>query len=145
MAPEDSGREPTRYPTLTGLDTTEPTQLSDRVRSGLPFTTLDTLVDRSGLSRQDVLGVLQIPARTLSRRRTEGRFNADESDRLLRVARVWARVLDLFDGDVDGARTWLHAPQSIFDDATPLDFARTEIGARAVEALIDRMEHGVAS
>lgn len=135
----------TRYPTLTGLDTTEPTQLSDQVRSGLPFTSLDTLIDRSGLSRRDVLGVLQIPTRTLSRRKTEGRFNADESDRLLRVARVWARVLDLFDDDIDGARNWMHSPQSMFEGSSPLDFIRTEVGARAVEALVDRMEHGVVS
>lgn len=38
---------------------------------------------------------------------------------------------------------WLQTPQPGLADQQPLAFARTEIGARAVEDLIGRLEHGV--
>jgi uncharacterized protein (DUF2384 family) len=34
-------------------------------------------------------------------------------------------------------------PCEELDDTSPLDFSRTEIGAREVEDLIGRLEHGV--
>ncbi|WP_082407641.1 MbcA/ParS/Xre antitoxin family protein [Verrucomicrobium spinosum] len=37
----------------------------------------------------------------------------------------------------------LNAPQTGLGGAIPLDYARTEVGAREVEALLTRIEHGV--
>ena len=48
--------------------------------------------------------LVQINPRTLSRRKREGRLHADESDRVLRLSRVYGRTLDLFGGDLDKAR-----------------------------------------
>jgi putative toxin-antitoxin system antitoxin component (TIGR02293 family) len=59
------------------------------------------------------------------------------------VARVFARALALFDGDADQARAWLSAPQPALGGMPPLVLARTDLGAREVEALVDRLEHGV--
>jgi len=43
------------------------------------------------------------------------------------------------------ARQWMRSSQQSFDGATPWDMARTEVGAREVESLIGRLEHGVFS
>ena len=67
----------------------------------------------------------------------------DESDRLLRASRVFGRALELFEGDPEAARRWLGLPQPALGGATPLAFARTEAGAREVEDLVGRLEHGV--
>jgi len=92
-----------------------------------------------------LLKFVDISRRTLLRRKSEGRFSPDESDRLLRAARVVARALALFDGDRDAALEWLNEPQPALGGAVPLDMARTEIGAREVETLTYRLEHGVYS
>jgi putative toxin-antitoxin system antitoxin component (TIGR02293 family) len=51
--------------------------------------------------------------------------------------------VQLFEGDADAARRWLTTPSKELDNTAPLDFARTELGAREVEDLIGRLEHGV--
>ena len=83
--------------------------------------------------------------RTLDRRKREGHLLPEESDRLLRVSRVFGKALELFEGDPKSAREWLSAPQTALGGAVPLDMARTDIGALEVEALAGRLEHGVFS
>ena len=87
--------------------------------------------------------MLHIRMRTLSRRKEEGRLRPDESDRLLRASRLFGKILDLFEGDLEKARAWFHAPQEGLGGATPMEFARTDIGSREVENLVGRLEYGV--
>jgi putative toxin-antitoxin system antitoxin component (TIGR02293 family) len=51
----------------------------------------------------------------------------------------------LFEGDANAARQWLTAPQPALGGSTPGDYAATELGAREVENLIGRLEHGIPS
>ena len=72
-------------------------------------------------------------------------MTSGESDRLLRTARLFRLAVDLFDGDRQAARQWLQTPKRALGGATPLDHAATEVGAREVEDLVGRAEHGVVS
>ena len=73
----------------------------------------------------------------------KGQLDPEESDRLLRVSRVFAKTLDLFEGDAEAAKQWFHTPARALGGERPLDFARTDLGTKEVEALIDRLEQGV--
>ena len=64
----------------------------DRVRSGLPYAALEAVATRYGMSQEAVVRVLRLPLRTLGRRKKDGRLSPDESDRLLRLARIGAIV-----------------------------------------------------
>jgi putative toxin-antitoxin system antitoxin component (TIGR02293 family) len=64
---------------------------------------------------------------------------------LLRISTIFDKTVDLFEGDVRGAVTWLTAPMRALAGESPLRYSRTEIGAREVENLIGRLEHGVFS
>ena len=87
--------------------------------------------------------IVDIPRRTLTRRKREGVF-PDESDRLLRAARLFGRALEVFDGNREAAAEWLTtAPPAL--GGVPIAFARTDLGTREVERLIGRLEHGVFS
>lgn len=68
---------------------------------------------------------------------------ADQFDRLSRVSKVFERTLELFEADAATARAWLGHPQRALGGAVPLDLLGTELGARQVEDLIGRLEHGV--
>ncbi len=68
-----------------------------------------------------------------------------ESERLLRLAEIFEAALSLFDGDHDGVRQWLTSPVRGLGNARPIDYARTELGAREVRNLIGRLEDGVFS
>jgi putative toxin-antitoxin system antitoxin component (TIGR02293 family) len=68
-----------------------------------------------------------------------------ESEQLLRLADLYQKTLDLFEGDAVAARTWLGSPNGALGYRVPLSLAETEDGGRAVEELIGRLENGVYS
>ncbi len=81
----------------------------------------------------------------LTKRKPSARLRPETSDRLVRLARLMAAAEALHEGDAAAARRWMESPQTALGGATPLDYARTEVGAREVEQLIGRLEHGVFS
>jgi putative toxin-antitoxin system antitoxin component (TIGR02293 family) len=86
--------------------------------------------------------VLSIPPSTLSRRKREGHLDRDESERAFRLARLVDRAAEMT-GSLEGGVRWLKASQYALGGQTPLDYADTEVGARVVEDLIGRIEHGI--
>ena len=133
------------YVVLLGMNAFDPREVLRAVNKGLPYRAFDRFCRNSGLPVDTVSALIDIPRRTMTRRKADGRFLPSESDRLLRAARLFAQALELFEGDRDAARGWLVAAQSALGNAAPLDLARTEFGSREVERLIARLEHGVFS
>jgi putative toxin-antitoxin system antitoxin component (TIGR02293 family) len=118
--------------------------LIDTVLNGLPFSELVALRELLGQPLEQLAGNLGISRATLHRRKHAGRLEQGESDRVVRYARLMGKATEVF-GSVEQARQWLGFPQFGLGNATPLDYARTEIGAREVENLLGRIEHGVYS
>jgi putative toxin-antitoxin system antitoxin component (TIGR02293 family) len=119
------------------------TQLIAAVERGFPYQLLHALSDSTGLSIETIADVARIPARTLSRRKASGRLEPDESERLLRLSNLVDKATALFESDRQAAIEWLCRPQKALGDGVPLQYAKSEIGARAVEDLIGRLEHGI--
>ena len=140
---EACGPGANNYVVLLGLETFDSRQLRRSVERGLPYSTFERLVANTTLPSDDALVLVNIPQRTLTRRKREGRFRQDESDRLMRASRIFARALSLFEGDRNAAKQWLSAPQKALGNESPLTLARMEVGALEVERLIGRLEHGV--
>lgn len=133
------------YVTLLGLEPSDTISLVRKVERGLPFRAAERLRRNMALTLDELAELIQVRPRTLSRRREEGRLQPDESDRALRASRLFGRALELFEGDAAAARSWLSSAQPALGGAVPLSIARTELGAREVEELIGRLEHGVFS
>jgi putative toxin-antitoxin system antitoxin component (TIGR02293 family) len=133
------------YVTLLGLHTFDLPQLLRAIERGLPFQAIERLHRSVGLEVEEIARLVQIPRRTLTRRRQEGRFLPVESDRLVAAARLLGKTLDLFEGNPDAAKRWLLAPQTALGGAVPLEIAKTKVGAREVETVIDRLEQGIFS
>ena len=133
------------YVVLLGMNTFDAREVLRAVNKGLPYRAFDRFCRNTGLSFDEVIALIDIPRRTMTRRKADGRFRPGESDRLLRASRLFAQALELFEGDRDAALGWLMAAQSALGHAIPLHLARTEVGSREVERLITRLEHGVFS
>jgi putative toxin-antitoxin system antitoxin component (TIGR02293 family) len=89
--------------------------------------------------------MLGISKATFHRRKGTGnRLQPAVSDRIVRFARLVGKAVKVF-GDIEDAKRWFHSPQFGLGGAVPLDYAKTEIGAREVENLLGRIEHGVYS
>ncbi len=120
--------------------------LMDReIRRGLPVDLFFRLREALAISPERLSQIISVPIRTLMRRKQLGeRLKSDESERLLRLARLYCRASDVFHGK-DKARRWLFSPNRALGGQTPFDFASTEPGAREAERLLGRIEHGVFS
>jgi putative toxin-antitoxin system antitoxin component (TIGR02293 family) len=109
-----------------------PTQAVDHflAAAGLPFNALDPQI----LSR-----------RTFRRRQKSAQpLDQAESDRLLRLVAIVAAAEETF-GETAKAHLWLNRESRILGGETPLATADTDQGARAVEALLGRIAHGIAA
>lgn len=142
---KDGAPGPHAYAVLLGLKTFDAAALLKIVWKGLPYRALERFQENTAMSIEVILSVIDLPRRTLTRRKREGRLQPAESDRLLRASRLFGQALELFDGDRDAAAGWLTTRQTGLGGAMPLDLARTELGAREVERLLTRLEHGVFS
>lgn len=139
MSRAETSRSSLGFPASRAID------LIPKIEKGFSFTALTNFVSASGLSIPYAAGVIGIPERTLARRKKENRLSSEESERLLRVSKLFDDSLSLFDGDREAAVNWLSTPKKALKNQSPLQIARTEIGAREVENLIGRIEHGVFS
>ncbi len=133
------------YVALLGLRSYEPLALYRNVRKGLAYASIVRFQRNTSLSARTVAELIQIPTRTLTRRKAEGKLAPEESDRLVRASRIFGRAMELFEGDRDAARMWLTAVQPALGGLAPLELARTGVGASEVENLIGRLEHGIPS
>ena len=115
-----------------------------RVKAGLAVDEFDALRELLGLTVESLAAKVGISGATLSRRRQSGQpLDVGCSDRLLRFARLFRLATELYDGDEEAARRWLSKPARALDGEAPLEHAATEAGAREVESLLGRLEHGV--
>jgi putative toxin-antitoxin system antitoxin component (TIGR02293 family) len=115
------------------------------IDAGLPFGAVERFRKATGLTLERIKQLTRLSEGSFARRKQSGRLSSDESERLLRVSRVFERAAELYDGDVAGAREWLETPIPALGNQKPLDLARSEPGAREVEDLIGRIGHGVVS
>lgn len=115
------------------------------VQTGLPFSAISRFQQCSGLTLDRIKQVARISEGSFARRKQAGRLSPEESERMLRLGRIFERATELYDGDPIGARQWLETVIPALGNQRPLDLAQTEPGAREVEELIGRMEHGIVS
>jgi putative toxin-antitoxin system antitoxin component (TIGR02293 family) len=121
-----------------------PSRLIQAIHEGLPFGELDTLQAGLAIPMDRLASRLGISKATLHRRKGTGRLDPQESDRVVRFARLLGKAVEVLESE-ENARAWLSSPQVGLAGAVPLDYAETEIGAREVEDLLGRIEYGVYS
>ena len=92
---------------------------------------------------EDELFSLVIPKRTLARRRADQELlTVEETDKAMRLMRIATQAERIF-GDRNKAHRWLRKPKRELSGQTPLIFLSSEAGARTIEEMLLRIEHGV--
>ena len=118
--------------------------LIDMIRAGLTVKMVDDAASALGLSFKDLADYGVIAPRTLTHSRKSGKFSPTQSNRVARFFRVFRWALDTF-GSADKAKTWLNRPTRALGERAPADLLDTEEGARLVEDLLFRIDHGMAT
>jgi len=116
-------------------------ELQRAVELGLPVAALDVVVRHLAVSAAGAseLKYRIVPKTTLHRRR---RLNVEESQRLERLARMTALAEKVWEG-ADDAREFLTTAQPQLDGERPVDLARSDLGTRRVEELLQKVEYAL--
>jgi putative toxin-antitoxin system antitoxin component (TIGR02293 family) len=113
------------------------------VRRGLPIAAVQFVLDSGRLTSTEMDSVV-LPRKTLANRRRLGNLTPEQSDRLIRVARVLASAEETF-GSQQKAAIWLRRGTTALAGEKPLALLDTDEGAREVEVLLGRIGHGLAA
>lgn len=117
--------------------------LVKQVERGLSTQAIESL-RRHGLSDDEIYGLL-LPRRTLAHRRARREsLSRDESDRVVRLARIAVLSEHVF-GEPERSWRWLRDAKRQFQGRSPLQLVATEAGARLVEELLYRIDEGLAA
>lgn len=104
----------------------------------------DELADlaKHGYSEAEIFDLV-VPKRTLARRRADGELlTVEETDKAFRLKRIAVQAERVF-GDPAKAHRWLRKSKRALNGATPVAFLASEEGARIVEGMLIRIEHGM--
>lgn len=112
------------------------------VRRGISAGAVDAAVRVMGIGQSELARALDIPERTLARRKKEGVLSSDESGKMVRLAQVIERAVEVFE-DEQTAMGWLKSPNAALGGSSPLSLLDTELGSMAVVGTLGRIEHGV--
>ena len=130
---------------VLGTTVRKPDDLAQLVRKGLPAGAVTALAEKLDVGNGVLSRKLGIPQRTLTRRLSRrSRLTSAESDRTVRLARVYAHAAEMI-GDEERAVEWLRTPNRALGGQKPLDLLDTDMGARMVEDILGRIAYGVYS
>lgn len=135
---------PPRLWQVAGLNTSDGVALVGQISEGLDGKVAALIVDWAKITQNDLRKMSGIPSTTFGRS-VKARFNADQSERLVRIIRVIDRAVELFEGDKQEAQKWLKEPNRALGWKVPAELMASETGAYEVMKLITRLEHGVYS
>jgi putative toxin-antitoxin system antitoxin component (TIGR02293 family) len=92
---------------------------------------------------EDEIFALVVPKRTLARRKAaKDLLTIEETDKALRLERIAVQAEHVF-GDPEKAHRWLRKAKRELSGETPLAYLASEGGARVVEEMLFRIEHGI--
>jgi len=118
--------------------------LVEQIREGFPFHLVGALARQTGVALEELVEFGVIPRRTWTHSKQKQRFTPTQSARLARFFRVLQNARDTF-GSKEKAMHWLKRPTKPLQNNAPVGLLDTEEGARLVEDLLTRIDHGIAA
>ena len=115
--------------------------LAETLEKGLPLDSVSRLKEK-GLAFSEMAEVVISPRTLKHRKARRERLSPEETDRVVRVARIIALAEHVF-GDHEKALLWLRSPDDRMRNRTPLSMLHTESGGRLVESMLWQIDEGV--
>lgn len=116
--------------------------LMEEVERGLPTKSYKVIAAALGLRPGEEDKLLGVSARTRARWAGKARIDPATSDRIMRLARIFALATDVL-GSREAAVEWLREPTEYLGGRSPLEALATDVGAEKVTNMLYQMEYGV--
>jgi len=104
------------------------------------FRSLSSFLD---IPEKELARIIRIPISTLAQRKRKGYLTSTESERLYRILNLYKKAVEVFDNNSDYAKKWLKEEAYGLGGEIPLEFAKTELGAKEVEQLLIQIDEGI--
>ncbi|ANH82504.1 hypothetical protein A8C56_17365 [Niabella ginsenosidivorans] len=118
------------------------TDFITHIRAGIPKKALDHLAHIIGFSDSELAGILHTSDRTLRRYTPAQKLNAEQSERVIELARLYTRGAEVFD-NLEQFKTWMATPVDALGAKPPKEFLDTSIGIGLLMDELGRIEHGI--
>ncbi len=125
-------------PTVSNFD------LMMLTREGVPRAAIDALANSLHLSVSELTKYLHVSERTLQRYSPDKNLSTELSDRVLQIAKVYVRSLDVFE-EPEITSEWLKQPNVALGNIAPIEYLDTSSGVEIVLDELTRIEYGVFS
>jgi putative toxin-antitoxin system antitoxin component (TIGR02293 family) len=126
---------------MLGLAPRSDFDLARITEEGISTDSLSALKDR-GLTFSEISEIIISP-RTLKHRKARREpLSHEETDRVVRVARILSLAEDVF-ASREKALMWLRMPDERLENRTPLKMLTTESGGRLVENMLWQIDEGI--
>lgn len=117
-------------------------QVVYQVGQGVHVNRFDQLLEKTGLQKQVLAGLLGMDPRTIDNYRKQSRsFAALEGELLLKLESLFDFGFDILESKED-FKAWLSSPAFALHDKKPIDFLNTSTGVDLVEQALQRIAHG---
>ena len=120
--------------------------IHDQIIRGIPAAALIHMVASVHRLRPEQVGsAVGVSVRTLQRRRrdaTERPLSVEQGDRAWQFAELLVKASRVL-GSQEEAERWFDTPAMALDQKRPLELLTSSVGARMVDQLLTRIDHGV--
>lgn len=120
------------------------TDVIDCIRMGLPKNGIDTFLEKTSVTRNQLSHILHISIRQLNRYAPNERLSPAQSNYLFELTRIYNKAMDVL-GDAATAEHWLNRKNLALNGHAPLDILDTNEGLRLVDDLLMQIEFGFYS
>ena len=112
------------------------------IRMGLPARAFVGVADALNLSVDELAGILGVSPRTIrDQRKKLGRLSSENTEKLVRMARIRQQARKVFSTD-EAVASWLASPAPALGGTKPIDLLDTEPGAREIESILSGIAYG---
>ena len=134
-----------RLPSYIPADESGPQASVSAIRERLPVEAFDWLTAHLDVTPASLCEIVHVSPETLRQRREQSRrFQPGESERMLRLIRLFRHASDVLSSP-DEARAWMKESNFAPGGVSPLQFADMEPGARRVDDLLGQIDHGLTA
>lgn len=126
------------------LDAPSDFDLVALIRAGLTKNALDRMVQAYDITTIDMARILHVSDRTMRRYETESVLDAEQSERLIELAKLFAHGISVF-GSGTRFRRWLNGEVYSLGGQRPIDLLDTSIGIGLVDDILGRIEYGIVA
>lgn len=114
----------------------------DCIRDGLPRNAMDNLMTITGITTDEITKIIRTSDRTLRRYTAQQKLNAEQSERIIELAKLYSRGEEVF-GSIEDFNEWMKSVVMALGNKKPKEFLDTSLGFAMLMDELGKIEHGV--